>query len=39
VENNTGINWFFIGAILSVFIIFIIGVIYLSRKQKKEEAQ
>src|SRR5699024_7807451 len=35
VEEDTGINWLFIGFILSVMGVFIIAVIYLSRKQKK----
>jgi len=39
VEDNTGINWFFIVPIIAVFIIFIVSVIYLSRKQKRREQQ
>jgi len=35
VEEDSGINWLFIGFILSVMGVFIIAVIYLSRKQKK----
>lgn len=36
VQKNTGINWFFITPILGIFIIFIVSVIYLTKKQKKE---
>src|SRR5699024_12741531 len=39
VEDNTGINWFFIVPIIAVFIIFVVSVIYLSRKQKAREQQ
>lgn len=38
IENNSGINWFFIGAIVGIFVIFIGAVIVLTRKQKKREA-
>lgn len=35
IEENKGINWFFIGAIIGIFLLFIIVVIYLSMKEKK----
>lgn len=35
VEENQGINWPFISFILGVFILFVIGVVYLTRKQKQ----
>lgn len=38
IEENTGINWLFIGFVATVLLIFIGGVVYLSRKQKKTEA-
>ncbi len=34
VQNNSGLNWTIIGPIVGVFLIFIAGIIYLSRKQK-----
>lgn len=38
IEENSGINWFFIGAIVGIFVIFVVAVIILTRKQKKREA-
>ncbi|MBP1969015.1 alpha-amylase [Virgibacillus natechei] len=37
VETDTGLNWMFIGFIGVVFLLFIGGVIYLTRKQKRSE--
>ncbi len=37
-EENKGINWLFIGFIISVFIVFVGAVVYLSRKQKRDAA-
>lgn len=34
-EEDTGFNWLFIGFVASVFALFVIAVIVLSRKQKK----
>jgi cyclomaltodextrinase / maltogenic alpha-amylase / neopullulanase len=39
IEEDTGINWGFIAPIVVVFLLFIAGVIYLSRKQKKREGK
>lgn len=39
IEDNTGINWFFIGAVVGIFVIFVIAVIVLSRKQKIRESK
>lgn len=39
VEENSGINWWFIGVIIGIFVIFIVAVIYLTRLQKKREAE
>jgi len=36
-QPNTGFNWGFILLVASIFIVFIVGVIILSRKQKKRE--
>lgn len=38
VEEDTGLNWIFIGVIAGIFILFIVFVISLSIKQKKREA-
>lgn len=38
IEENTGINFWFIGFVAGVFIIFAIAIAYLSHKQKKREA-
>ncbi|MFC4559236.1 alpha-amylase family glycosyl hydrolase [Virgibacillus kekensis] len=38
VQKDTGLNWRFIGVVLGVFGVFVAGVIYLTRKQKKREA-
>ncbi|QKY68562.1 alpha-amylase family glycosyl hydrolase [Lentibacillus sp. CBA3610] len=38
VEDNTGLNWFVIAPIAAIFIVFVAGIIYLTRKQKKREA-
>lgn len=35
IEENKGVNWFFIGAIVGVFLLFVVAVIYLSRKEKQ----
>ncbi|RYG72606.1 alpha-amlyase [Lentibacillus lipolyticus] len=35
IQNNTGLNWTLIVPLAGIFFIFIVGVIYLSRKQKK----
>lgn len=34
VEDDTGFNWWFIGFLIGVFLLFVIAVIYLSNKQK-----
>ncbi|MUK90132.1 alpha-amylase [Ornithinibacillus sp. L9] len=36
IEENTGLNWVFIAPIAAVLVIFVAGIIYLSRKQKKQ---
>ncbi|GAB4073937.1 hypothetical protein GCM10028778_14400 [Barrientosiimonas marina] len=38
VETNTGLNWWFIAPIVGILFIFIAGLIYLKRKEKKREA-
>ncbi len=38
IQEDTGINWVFIGVIVGIFVLFVISVIYLGRKQKKREA-
>ncbi|WP_164669523.1 alpha-amylase family glycosyl hydrolase [Virgibacillus doumboii] len=38
VQKDTGLNWLLIGMITGIFAIFIVSVVYLSRKQKKREA-
>ncbi|WP_449354086.1 alpha-amylase family glycosyl hydrolase [Virgibacillus natechei] len=38
VEPDTGFNWTFIGVIGGIFLLFVTGIIYLSRKQKKRSA-
>lgn len=37
IETETGLNWLFIGPIIGVFLIFVLAVIYLSRKQKQRD--
>lgn len=37
VEKDTGLNWLFIGMIVGVFVIFILAVVLLSRKQRKNK--
>ncbi|SHG22385.1 alpha-amylase family glycosyl hydrolase [Ornithinibacillus halophilus] len=37
IEENTGLNWAFILPIVAVFIIFVVAVIYMTKKQKKRE--
>lgn len=37
VEEDTGLNWWFIGFIIGIFLLFIVGIVVLSRKQKKKE--
>lgn len=39
IEENSGINWIFIGVVLGIFLIFVVAVIYLSRKQKIDESK
>lgn len=39
IEENTGFNFWFIGPVVGIFIIFVVMVIYLSRKQKLREQQ
>lgn len=39
VENDSGINWLFIGLVGGIFILFVIAVMYLTYKQKRREAQ
>lgn len=39
VQEDTGINWLFIGMILGVFILFVGFIVYLTRQQKKESPQ
>ncbi len=36
-QNDTGLNWIFIGSVIGIFLLFVLGVILLSRKQKKRE--
>ncbi|MEN1970354.1 alpha-amylase family glycosyl hydrolase [Lentibacillus sp. N15] len=36
-EEDTGLNWLFIGMIVAVFVVFILGVVLLSRKQHKNK--
>lgn len=36
-QNDTGLNWTFIGTVIGIFLLFVLGVILLSRKQKKRE--
>ncbi|GGB39714.1 alpha-amylase [Virgibacillus dakarensis] len=38
VEKDNGFNWLFIGMIVGVFVLFILAVVLLSRKQRKNEA-
>lgn len=39
VQDNFGINWYYIGFVVLVFVIFFVTIIYLSRKQKLREKQ
>lgn len=39
VQENFGINWYYIAFVALVFVIFFIAIIYLSRKQKLREQQ
>ncbi|WP_010650048.1 alpha-amylase family glycosyl hydrolase [Oceanobacillus massiliensis] len=39
VQEDAGLNWIFIGFVLIVFILFVIGIIALSIKQKKRMAE
>ncbi|SFD37795.1 alpha-amylase [Lentibacillus persicus] len=39
VEPETGINWVVVAPIAGIFLLFVAGVIYLSRKQKRREAE
>ncbi|MBP1947276.1 alpha-amylase family glycosyl hydrolase [Virgibacillus litoralis] len=36
-QNDTGLNWTFIGTVIGIFLLFVLAVILLSRKQKKRE--
>ncbi|TFJ93572.1 alpha-amylase family glycosyl hydrolase [Lentibacillus salicampi] len=38
IEDNAGLNWLIIVPIVVIFILFVAGIIYLSRQQKKREA-
>ncbi|SET14398.1 alpha-amylase [Oceanobacillus limi] len=35
IENDTGLNWGFISPMIVVFLLFVFGIFYLTRKQKK----
>lgn len=37
IEDDTGVNWFLIGFIIMVMVVFIVGIIVLSRKQKARD--
>lgn len=37
IEENSGLNWLFIGLVGGVFITFVISIIYLTQKQKRRE--
>ncbi|WP_249870142.1 alpha-amylase family glycosyl hydrolase [Oceanobacillus saliphilus] len=39
IQEDGGLNWLFIGFVSTVFILFIGGIIYLSRKQKERNMQ
>lgn len=39
VEEDAGINWLFIAFIITVMVVFIVGVIILFRQQKKRETE
>ncbi|EQB35166.1 hypothetical protein M948_18885 [Virgibacillus sp. CM-4] len=39
VEEDNGLNWLFIGFVVGIFILFIIGVIVLSAKQKHRKTK
>ncbi|PAV29231.1 alpha-amlyase [Virgibacillus profundi] len=39
IEPDQGFNWGLIGFVIGVFLLFVVGVIYLTRKQKKREAR
>lgn len=36
VQEDKGYNWLFIGFVVAVFIVFIVGIVILSRKQKRK---
>ncbi|TMN23074.1 alpha-amylase family glycosyl hydrolase [Lentibacillus cibarius] len=38
IQNDTGLNWLLIVPIAGIFIIFIAGIFYINRKNKKQEA-
>ncbi|WP_047986184.1 alpha-amylase family glycosyl hydrolase [Ornithinibacillus californiensis] len=38
IEEDSGINWMFVAPVVTILLIFVLAVIYLSRKQKKREA-
>lgn len=39
VQDNFGINWYYLAFVAAVFIVFFIAIFYLSRKQKLREQQ
>src|SRR5699024_1072489 len=39
VEENSGINWLFLGFIVGVFALFVGAIIYLTHKQKQREGK
>ncbi|GGK07178.1 hypothetical protein GCM10007063_32070 [Lentibacillus kapialis] len=39
VQNDAGLNWIVIVPIAAIFVTFVVGIIYLTRQQKKREAE
>lgn len=39
VEENSGVNWGFVAPVIIIILLFVIAVVYLSRKQKKREIE
>lgn len=37
IEDDTGVNWFLVGFIIMVMVVFVVGIIVLSRKQKARD--
>lgn len=37
IEDDVGFNWYLIGFIIGIFLLFVFAVVYLSRKQKQRE--